>query len=228
MEFMFGVLGGFGIAGVVIAVLLVAGVVWGIGKSAGWGKSKGRELKEAQKRPYAYLDEQKATQESVKKVVSSYANDGALGPYAQDILETFKQAELRRKGIFSILEHEFEKGSLTWDKFAAPVEVALDGITSNAAQIANRMQAFDSSEYLRIKRISDAGGYAEDARELQRLSVMNATLDEMQSLQGDNDRLLLELERLQAELTKLTGSSTTTDQIAEEIQNLTNDTKYYS
>lgn len=216
-----------GVLALGVVAFVGGGMIWGIGRSAGWGKGK-KDLPEAKKQPYAYLDEEKASQASIEKIARGYVDDGALQEQARAVLATFEQAELRRKGIFSIMEQEFEKGSLTWDKFAAPVGVALEGIQRNATQIVNRMQAFDSAEYLRMSRIDQAGGYDDESNEVARLKVMRETLAEMDAIQKKNDRLLAELERLQAELTKLTGSSDDTDNIVEEIQRLSEDTKYYS
>ena len=79
-----------------------------------------------------------------------------------------------------------------------------------------------------MDRIEQAGGYKENSNEVARLKLMRETLGEMDALQKKNDRLLVELERLQAELMKLTGSTDDTDNIIEEIQRLSEDAKYYS
>lgn len=231
MDAIFTVLSAFGAAGAVVTGLLVGGIVWGVGSSSGWwGKKKNKALNAPEKKSYAYLEEDKATQESVSQIVRGYVDDGALGMQAQAVLSTFENANLRKKGIYSLLEQEFEQGTMSWDKFSVPVDTALEGIVKNAAQIANRMQAFDSAEYLRMYRIDEAGGYDDESMEVQRLAVMKRTLKEMKDIQNDNDRLIVELEKLQAELTKLAtaGYDTQTDQIVAEINQLTEDTKYYS
>lgn len=186
-----------------------------------------KELKAGSAEAYAYLDEN-ASKDSVLDVALSYVDDAVLGPHAQGVVDTFRTADLRSKAIFSVMDEEFHEGSLTWDKYHAPVETALDRIRQNAAQITNRMQTFDSKEFQRMGRIEQAGGYDEGRSELQRLAVMRSTLGEMDDFQQANDRLLAELERLHAELTKLTGSSTDTDEIIVEIQRLSDDAKYYS
>lgn len=224
----------FTIAGVValaFAGIFVGGTIWGIGRSAGWGKSN-KALKPAGKRtslPHAYLDlDGDIARTDVEKIVAPYEDNEALGTYAQGIISTLDQAEARRKGIFSRLEQEFDKNSLTWDKYSAPVDVAVKGVLHNAAEEANLMAAFDASEYLRMDRIDRAGGYDDNSTEVARLKVMRESLASMSGLQKRNDSLLLELERLESELAKLTGSSNDTDQIIEEIQRLTEDAQYYA
>lgn len=224
---------GLGVAGLVILGIVTGGVVWGVGHAAGWGNSKQKKALKAaeQPRPYAYLDTTEgATVASVTKVARGYASNEALGSRAEAVIRTFERSELLRKDILSILERQFQKGSLTWDKFAAPLDVALEGILNNGAQITNRMQAFDAAEYLRLDRIDRAGGLENKETEVQRLEVMRASLDEMDGIQGSSDRLVLELEKLQAELNKLSGedAGTSTDQIAEEIHDLVEETHYYA
>ena len=219
------------IAVLAIAGVFVGGMVWGVGDAAGWGKKGKRALKEPQRpKPYAYLDTAETTKEQVVAVARGYVSDEALGPIAQDVLDTFARADLLQKDVLSLLRREFEEGSLSWDKFSVPVDAALEGILTNATHITNRMQAFDSAEYLRLDRFDRAGGLEGKQTEERRLAVMRSTLDEMHSIQEANDRLLLELEKLQAELNKLSGEDvgTATDAIAEEIHSLVEETHYYA
>ncbi|MDO4797081.1 MAG: hypothetical protein Q4A01_03575 [Coriobacteriales bacterium] len=221
-----------GAIALVVVTLLAGGLVWGIGRAAGWGNGGKRRLEAAKKpQPYAYLNaENKVSKEQMLKIAQGYTDDGALGIRAQDVLETFGRSELLRKDILSLLKREFEEGSLTWDKFSIPVESACDGILSNSVQIVNRMQAFDSAEYQRLDRIDRAGGLEGRQTEQHRLAVMRTALEEMDNIQQANDRLLLELEKLQAELNKLSGddAESETDAIAAEIRELVDDTHYYA
>lgn len=231
MDFL-GLITAIGIGGAVVAALLVGGIVWGIGRSAGWGNSGKKQLAAAkQPKPYAYLDADKGlSKKRVIEVAQSYTANEALGIYAQDVIETFNRSEVLRNDIGALLSKEFEEGSLTWDKFSVPVESACEGILSNATQIVNRMQAFDSAEYLRLNRIERAGGLEGKQTDQHRLEVMRSSLDEMGTIQQANDRLLLELEKLQAELNKLSGEDveSATDVIAAEIRELVDDTHYYA
>ena len=229
---MSGVFVAIGVFVVVVVGALVGGFVWGVGRAAGWGSGGKKGLAAAKKpQPYAYLDANKnVSREQVLRVARGYEDDDALGVYAQNVIETFNRQDLLRKDILSLLGREFEEGSLTWDKFSLPVESACDGILSNSTQIANRMQAFDSAEYLRLDRIDRAGGLENKQTETHRLEVMRSVLEEMGGIQQANDRLLLELEKLQAELNKLSGEDveSETDVIAAEIRELVEETHYYA
>jgi hypothetical protein len=208
--------------------LPIAGVVllvrWLIRRSRG-----DNALPAGSAKAYAYLDDTKATPESVAKVVLPFEEDTVLGPYAKGVLGALNKAELRRKGIYAVLEEEFEKATITWDKFSVPVDKALDRIVHKAAQLANLIQAFDSKEYQRLGRLEQAG-VLKNGTDTEQLRVMNSNLNEMDKLQDDNDKLLLELDKLQAELTRLAtaGYDSRTDAIIDEIRTLTDDTHYYA
>lgn len=212
-----------------VIALPIAGVV--LGARALWRRSHpANQLPQGSAAPFAYLEEDDATQEAVIKVVAPYADDEVLGPYAQGVLGTFQMADRRMQGIFSILREEFDQSSITWDKFSVPVEAANGKIVHNAAQLANRIQAFDSKEFLRMGRLERAGAYGDDRPEVTRLKTMRSSLKEMDNIQAANDKLLTELERLQAELTTMAGAgyASSTDEIIEEIRKLAEDTQYYT
>lgn len=227
------ILAGIGIVGLVVVfhkyvLAIVAIVAVAIAARVIYKKTRPPKVLEAAKN-YAYLEED-VSREKIATVVEPYKEDAVLAPYAQGVLDSFVNAELRRKGIFSIMEQEFDRSSLTWEKFSAPVETALDSIRHNNLQIANYMQAFDSKEYQRMGRLRDAGAYKEDSTEIKRLATMAETLDKMDEIQKGNEQLLMELERLQAELTRMSGAGydAETEEIAAEISKLAEETKYYA
>jgi len=220
------------VAGVIgiLTIIVLGGVIWGVAHSSGWGGKK--ELKEASApKPYAYLDASDVRDASeVLKVSSAYEDDKVLGEYAKTISRDFSTFEARRNAIMQILDAEFEPHSMTWDRFATPLETAQATITANAAQVANHMQAFDSEAYAHLERM-DSGKMLDDKpTELKRLEIGRAQLAEMNDLLEANKRLLVEIERLQAELSQLSGAGLTeeTESIASEISRLAEEARYYS
>lgn len=223
------------VATLVVGGLIVGGVVWGIGQAAGWGKKK-HELQEPPQprelpRTYEYLDaDADITPDTVLDVVHGYASDSVLGGYAQGVEITMSKAKYRRQALFAVLDREFERDTITFDKFSAPIEVALDGIWDNSVQLANRMQAFDAPEYQRLQRLVAGGACEQGTTKWEQWELLQHQVEEMNALQEANDRLLLELDKLQAELDRMESANPdeTTEQIAEEIRALVEDAKYYS
>ncbi|MBR3158778.1 MAG: hypothetical protein IKG18_10935 [Atopobiaceae bacterium] len=194
--------------------------------------SQGESVTYAQvARDYEYLDvDNGATAETISKAMAAYEGAPYVGEYARGVISTLNKAEFRRKGLHAAIAREFEPNTITWDKFMIPIDVAMDGILRTCAQLANRVQGFDISEYERLKRLVRAGACEKGSSKWQRWQLFENTLAEMDELQRANEQLLFELEKLQDELTKLGGKSagSSTDDIAEEIRKLAEDAKYYS
>lgn len=240
MGILFGALGVAGIVAGVLVLALVGGIVWGIGSSSGWwGKNKGlppaarnmrRQMGEA-RRPVAYLDaEGDVSPEEILSRVSSLMFDPVLGRYVTAASDALKKSGFQRDAIYAIMEREFGEGSLTWDKFSVPVDLALDGIRSNAARMANRMQGIDSKEYQRLARLEEAGAVKEGTPQEASLAATREAFAELDRLAEANERMLSELDRLQAELSRMSGTHEvgTTDEIVEELRILSEDAKEYA
>ena len=202
------------IVGAVIAAGLVGGAIWGVSRSSGWIDAKSEKALRAAKdkqKAYAYLDASTdVSPDAVKKVCATYVNDPVLGSYADDVLKTFAREENRKAQLIEIT-----------------AEAAL---TSNAAQIANHMQAFDSKEFDHLGRMDRAGALNGKETERKRLWNLQKELAKMDELQASNEKILVELEHLQSELNQMSAHGLTagTDEVLEEIKRLADEAKYYA
>ena len=241
LEVLFGagmVAGGLGVA---FVLMMVGGTIWGIRRSAGWGKKNKRELPPSgisKPRPqleaakeYSYLNEDgTAKAADILKVAETFLPDPVMGPYAEAVMTAVEKSEIKRKGVYAAIEREFDKGTMTWEKFAVPVDGALDTIMRNCAALGNHIQRFETVEYQRLERLHEAGGIDEDSPNAQQWEILCDELNEMDGLQKANERLLIELDALSAELNRLAGSdmAEANDEILEELQQLTEDAKLYT
>ena len=245
LEVLFGAGMVAGSLGIALVAFLVGGTIWGVKRSAGWGKN-GKELpaspsaqassKKAKpqleaSKEYRFLAEDgTADPKDVVRVLKSFEQDLAMGGYAAKATEALEKSEVKRRGVYDAIEREFDAGTMTWEKFATPVDAAVDTIKRNCAALANRVQRFETAEYQRLKRLHDAGGIEVGSANEQQWVLMRDELNDMDGLQDSNERILLELDALSAELLRLTGSdiSNANDAILEELQQLTEDAKLYS
>lgn len=181
-------------------------------------------------RDYEYLDvDDGATFETVTKAMSAYEGAPYVGEFARSVVTTLDRAEFRRKSLLVSINREFDSNTITWDKFAVPVDVAMDGILRNCAQIGNRVQGFDVPEYERLSRLVKAGACEEGSSNKNRWYLLESTIKEMRELRQANDELLFELEKLQGEIDRLSDKDDEpTDDILEEIRKLSEEAKYYS
>ena len=185
-------------------------------------------------RTYVYLDiDDGVTSEKVQEVVRPYVNDSVVGEYARNIVETLSAADLKKKSLFMEINDKFEKRTISWDKFTSTANAALDAILNNCILLGNRLQAFDTADYQRMREFFRSGGAQrindEDPARLQRWRLLNDSKNEMDDIQRTNEALLLELTKLTAELAKLSHSQTSAEsaRIAEEVSKLADETKYY-
>lgn len=174
-----------------------------------------------------------ATAETISAVMRNYVNDPVLGRRARGVIETLESADHRRESLFAELDGTFQRGTISWDKFAGPAYAALDSVLRNSALLANRIQAFDSAGYLRLRE--DLAAEAEDGEahhsetRQRRLQLYREMLESLDTLQDTNEGLLLELDKLVTELSTINGpgQGEKSDQIIDEIRRLVDEAKYY-
>lgn len=241
MEQIFEILFGFiaFVGGLAIAALVgVAGLaVWGIRRLV--YAIKGEEYKplfgSKKEREYEHQDiDDGATVDSIKRVLNRYAQANVVGKRAKAALIALDNEERKRSAFFAVLDKKFEKGSLSWDKFAVAANMSHDAILRNSASLANRIQVFDRAGYQKQELGHRSSTWREgktvtpESQEKQ--IVLQEALDQMDGLIASNDQLLTELDKLTFELGKLTDADANADgdRIVEEIRTLIDETKYYS
>ncbi len=184
-----------------------------------------------ERKVYERLDvESGATAKDVLRVLASYEDDTVVGPHAVTVAETLRSANLRQQSLFVELGETFQKGSMSWDKFAAPAYAAFDAILRNSMVLANRIQAFDSAGYLRLKQqVANGDDNIQHGARAKRLEVFDQTLAAMEQMEEADESLLLELDKLASELVIISSVDNTEngDQIIDEIRRLVEEAKYY-
>lgn len=176
-----------------------------------------------------------ATAETISAVMRGYVNDAVLARRARAVIDTLESAEHRRGSLFAELDGTFQRGTISWDKFAGPAYAALDSVLRNSALLANRIQAFDSAGYLRLREdmAAEAAGGDDERHHSEtrqrRWELYREMLESLDTLQDTNEGLLLELDKLAAELSTINGpgQGENSDQIIEEIRRLVDEAKYY-
>ncbi|MDO4797728.1 MAG: hypothetical protein Q4A01_06885 [Coriobacteriales bacterium] len=174
-----------------------------------------------------------ATSASIGEVMAEYVDDSVVGPYAQDVIDTLDLADCRKQSLLAEIDHEFERESISWDRFTSTANSAFDALLRNCALLANRVQSFDVNDYRRMQEFYDTGGFQthgqQDQAKLLRWKLLDETKHEMDGIRSTNQQLLLELGKLSSELSKLSTSQNQDESmsIAEEVSKLVEQTKYY-
>lgn len=193
----------------------------------------------ARQADYVHLDvDRGATASQVVAIMQQYENDSLMGARATNVIETLESAERRRKSLLAQLDGTFQRNTISWDRFATPAQAALDTILRNSAHLANRIQSFDTPSYQRLERDMAKRSETQSSSTVQdvhsrtrfeRLRLYREMLESLDAIQETNDGLLLELDKLSAELGTLSsaGTSDASDFIIEEIRRLCDEAKYY-
>ena len=184
--------------------------------------------------PYVHFDvDEGVTTDSIEKVMRDYTHERVVGPYAQAVLQTLAMARRRETSLMSEIDSKFSPRSISWDHFAATVQEAFDAILRNCALLANRVQTFDIEDYERSERFYRTGGEMTNGKQnpalVKRWELLRETKTEMDRLCEANDGLLLELDKLSAELGKMRSDHSTEEstRIADEVKRRVEETKYY-
>ena len=186
-------------------------------------------------RPYEHQDiDAGSTAESIRGILRRYVQAETVGAYARRAISNLNDEERKASYLHSVLDAKFQHGSLSWDKFAVAAKSSERAILQNCAALANRIQTFDYVEFRRLERAdrnaSHQRGEPLDATQKEKYSLMKATIVDMDVIMASNAQLLLELDKLSAELGKLADADTSekSERIVEEIRTLIDETKYYS
>jgi hypothetical protein len=148
-----------------------------------------------------------------------------VGDLARSGINALESVGHKRESFYATLDAKFKPGSISWDRFAVGADTAFTAIVRSTAQLANGIQAFDSDEYRRVER----QGASLDATQQERLGMLHGRLDGMKEIVAGNQRMLLELDKLEAELGKLESDERAgqSEDILAEIRTLTDEMKYY-
>ena len=179
------------------------------------------------------LESGDVTIDDLKRTLSNYTKKQIVGTYAKHGLAELELLERKREQVYAAIEGKFAKDSLTWIKFTDVADLAMSAVVSNTSMLARRIQNFDVDEYLRIVRQGLTGIFSRNAiptelrQEKRRLYEDN--VDDMRGIVAANEKLLLELDRFEAEMNQLAATANEADnnRMLEEINQLIDETKYY-
>lgn len=183
---------------------------------------------------YEHMDIDKgSTAEDIAKVFRRYARLDTVGKYAQAGKTTIEGLDTKYEGFYATLKAKFQRGTITWDKFAVGGESVYQTVLRNCAVLANRIQTFDREDYRQLSRQIRNASYSAAAPlntlQQQKWQLLKASLADMDAIITSNEQLLFELDKLASELDKLQNAGLTeeSEQLLDEVRTLIDETKYY-
>ena len=213
------------------ATLVVALVLLGIAAVVGlilWIAHRGdRQVKKA-KTP---LMEGKT--EKLLPVLSSYRGKFGIGGIAEAAVRQMSNLEKKTPILKQMIEEKFEVGSMSYDRFATPVENSIATVKGNSLTLAKELEGFDDEEFQKLSKAIQSGDYRhdviDDEIQKERFAIYQHKLSEMERIISTNEQMLLMLDRISVELSKLQSNQIDREgsQLLQEIDELAKTAKYY-
>lgn len=167
--------------------------------------------------------------EDVRPILAALGRTEYVGDYARDALTQVESVDRKAARLEKAISEKFEAGSMTWEKFMSVVAAARQTVLKNAASLANKIQTFDTEGYSEARSSQPRSHYQSPEFNQARLKLYEDAQNEMRDILTANERLLLELARLEDELADLedAGNREANTRMIEEVQTLVDETKYY-
>ncbi|MBP1576781.1 MAG: hypothetical protein J6A68_04525, partial [Oscillospiraceae bacterium] len=162
--------------------------------------------------------------------LEGFSEQPVVGSYAAEAANQIENMEHRRRRLYRAIEATFGAESLSRDKFIAVVDAAERTLLRNCALLSNRIQSFDVSGYRSAKRQIGSGGSSADTRlQEERMTMYENALQDMREVIEANERLLLQMGKLEIEISDLESDDNREDnsKMLEEVKGLLEETKYY-
>lgn len=208
-------------------------VIFGAGIGYEAVKVNAKAIKAARAEKRLALGPGEATVDDIKLALGEYERTAVVGVYAKQAIAELETADRKRTVLYDIIDNKFQKGSITWQKFAEGIESATQAIAFNSALLEKRIKAFDVEDYKRnaknsITGMFNRGTVPEDIKQ-ERRALYEANLEEMRQIVAANERMLTQLDRFAIEMGQLEASANAqaNDRLLQEINELVDETKYY-
>lgn len=151
---------------------------------------------------------------------------------AQDQLKRMTEKE---NSLKSVLSHRFDPSDENYEKFSSVIASVKEIFLSNSLKLINRILIFDYKDYKKISDkvkydpVSGSGLYNDTAA--AQLKNYNQQVDEVRKLISENEGILVKLNDLLLEITKLGEEIAASDEnptALDEMDVLISQTKYYN
>lgn len=180
------------------------------------------------KQPVVIPIKQIKTHEDYVEALNQYRRVKALGMDITLALEQLDRMIKKKDTLLNVLNQRFEPTELSYKKFASVVQEVEKLFYLNVRSILNRLNVFDESEFESVMNNKST----RFSRELlqEKTNVYNEYLSFMKSSLGSNEEILLKLDKLLLEISRLDSfepGDIENMPCMQEIDSLIKQTKYY-
>lgn len=163
--------------------------------------------------------------DKAKLLLKTYFDGKYFGKMAKTASEQLNRMLKSFDRTKVVIDERFGQESLSGNKYYSIVEGAEKTALSNIVTMANRMQMFDEAEYERLKAYKD-DDIPDDIQE-QQMELYDSNLDKIKTSIALNEKILLSVDRLLMELSSNDIDDSESDELLEELEQLTKEAKFY-
>ena len=166
-------------------------------------------------------------------VIGSYKGKYGIGSIAEIASRQVINIEKKGPSLLKMVDEKFEPGTMSHDRFITPIQSGIETVRQNSLTLARMLDGFDDQDFQKLAKLMQTGEYRHDLinDEIQkeRYLIYQNNMSEMERIVSTNERMLLMLDRISVELSKLETNQIDQEgsKILEEIQELAQTAKYY-
>ena len=161
--------------------------------------------------------------EQAKKILNQYKGGARFGEMARTVLDQLERLSRSMQRLQYEIDRKFDKSTMSNDKYSAIINDANASLVDNLISLTHKIQFFDEDEYKRL--LDREKDKIPDDIQVKQLELYQSNENSIQSVITANERLILQLDTLAIELSKPGEQD---DKLLEEIQQLTQEVKYYN
>lgn len=159
-------------------------------------------------------------------VLKQFQNDKYVGQIARTAVEQIERLQRSTKRAEMEIQAKFGDSALSYEKYHTIIDSAGTIALENLISLANRLQLYDTKEYERLQHYKE-DDIPDDIQEKQ-IGLFQRNIDLASKAVSANENLILSLDTLAIELTSANyNTSNQEDDLLHDIENLTNEVKYY-
>lgn len=166
-------------------------------------------------------------------VIGSYKGKYGIGSIAEIASRQVINIEKKGPSLLKMVDEKFEPGTMSHDRFITPIQSGIETVRQNSLTLARMLEGFDDQDFQKLAKLMQTGEYRhdliDDEIQKERYLIYQNNMSEMERIVSTNERMLLMLDRISVELSKLETNQIDQEgsKILEEIQELAQTAKYY-
>ncbi|MBQ7058724.1 MAG: hypothetical protein IJM83_05410 [Firmicutes bacterium] len=171
--------------------------------------------------------------DQLSTVIGSYKGKYGIGSIAEIASRQVTNIDKKGPSLLKMVDEKFEPGSMSHDRFATPIENGIETVRQNSLTLARMLEGFDDQDFQKLAKLMQTGEYRhdliDDEIQKERYLIYQNNMSEMERIVSTNERMLLTLDRISVELSKLETNQIDQEgsKILEEIEELTKTAKFY-